>query len=151
MEILERFKVFGHKNITSTHRTTLEFTKEEHLTMNGNCILGIRSERGCGDLSEELKRELKTKSKFLIKLKINVVNSQEISQEIIDEFNGYGDPKLLLSDPFDMVFRKSDYICNRTILIKCTKASKDINREIVKFLKDSSHSMIVEIYKVEDN
>lgn len=149
MEILECFKVFGHKNIKSMHRTTLEFTKEEKLTVKGDCILGIRSERSCEDLSKELKCALKSKSKFLIRLRVDGV-ILGMSREIIDEFYGYGDPRLTLSDPNDMVFRKSDFICDRTIMVKCTKASRDIDREIVKYLRDGNNYMIVEIYKVED-
>ena len=37
------FEIKGHENVTSKHKKTLEFTKESHLTKNGDCIVGINS------------------------------------------------------------------------------------------------------------
>ncbi|TFG23775.1 MAG: DUF371 domain-containing protein, partial [Promethearchaeota archaeon] len=44
--------------------------------------------------------------------------------------------KLELSSRSDIVFRKSDYICGRTVLINCSKASNQINKEIITCLKE---------------
>jgi hypothetical protein len=78
----------------------------------------------------------------LVRLSIN---------DLFDEFYGYGHPKLLLTNQSDMVFRKSEYICDRTIMIKCTKASKDINRELIEILKNRNNKMTIEIFEIEDH
>ena len=33
----------GHKNILSLHQKTLEITKDDELTSNGDCIVGVLS------------------------------------------------------------------------------------------------------------
>ena len=37
------------------HPTTFEVTREVHLTKNGNCIIGVSSDKGCNSLSAEFK------------------------------------------------------------------------------------------------
>ena len=32
----------GHKNILSLHKKTIEITKDSQLTVNGDCIVGVR-------------------------------------------------------------------------------------------------------------
>ena len=54
-----------------------------------------------------------------------------------------------LLDKNDMVFRKSNFICDRTVLINCTKSSKEIKRELIEKLKDPGKklSIIFEIHE----
>ena len=52
--------------------------------------------------------------------------------DLIDCFYGYGSIDLVLLDKNDMVFRKSNYICERTVLINCTKSSNELNRDLVR-------------------
>ena len=138
-ELLEEFVVKGHENVKSTHATTLEFTMDSQLTPRGTCILGMESPKSCLNLKEETKHSLRTDKKFLVKLQ---------SSGFIDEFIGYGHPNLTLTHPHDMVFRKSTYICTRTIMIACSKAANDINRDIVNVLKNPSQQVTIQIYKI---
>ena len=126
MKILESISAHGHENIRCSHKSTIELTKENNLTKKGDCILGINSSKACIDLNSKLK-ELILKGK-----KINVIIKVD---EITDFFYGYGDSKLSLLDDKDIVFRKSDFICNRTILIKCNKASNELNQNLIEKLK----------------
>ena len=125
--LLEEFIVRGHENVLSTHESTLEFTNDSELTSRGTCILGLRSPIGCLNLKDRTKQLLRGDKKFLVKISIGSVT---------DEFIGYGHPNLTLTHPHDMVFRKSTYICNRTIMIACSKAAVDIKREIIQLLQD---------------
>ena len=62
---------FGHENIRSNHKNTIEITKESHLTTRGDCIIGVSANSSCADLPEELKNKLrdsKTHVRFLIKV-----------------------------------------------------------------------------------
>ena len=48
----------GHKNIVSLHEKTLEITKDQDLTINGDCIIGIDANLACRDLPENLKKNV---------------------------------------------------------------------------------------------
>ena len=138
----EKFEVYGHKNIRGTHKTTLEFTKDSNLSANGDCIIGIRSQLSCLNLSANTKFALQSGNKFLVRIAV---------KHLIDEFIGYGSPKLLLSNKEDIVFRKSNFICDRTIMILCTKAAKDISRNLINLLKDSETKITVEIFSITED
>ena len=118
----------GHKNILSNHKKTLEITKESHLTPRGDCIVGVNAKSSCADLPEELKNKLKnpdSKVKFSIKVGDDVF-----------EIEGSGHPDLILSHDEDTVIRKSDFICPRTLAVKCDKASDLLPRNMVTLLQD---------------
>ncbi|MBD3353918.1 MAG: DUF371 domain-containing protein [Candidatus Lokiarchaeota archaeon] len=136
---IDEFKVYGHKNVRGTHKSTLEFTRESFLTPKGDCILGIKSEKSCENLSARLKTLIQAGKKFLIRLSINGHQ---------DEFTGEGNEKLNLFDKEDLVFRKSNYKCNRTCLIKCSKAAVDIDREIINELQNPEGIMLVEVFSM---
>jgi len=60
-----------------------------------------------------------------------------------DEITAYGDEKLRLISRNSMVIRKSTYIDDRTLAIRADKAAKDINREIVKKLRDPNKKITI--------
>ena len=118
----------GHENIRSNHQKTIEITKESHLTPQGDCIVGVNATSSCADLPLELKKKLKnlnSKIKFSIR-----VGEHEFLLE------GKGHPQLILSHTKDIVIRKSDFICPRTLAIKCDKASDLLSRDMVTLLQD---------------
>ena len=123
--ILDEIIAYGHSNISCTHNTTIEITKDDYLTPTGTCILGIKASKACSNLSLILKKAILAEKK--IKVVIEVDNFS-------DYFYGYGNKSLTLSHERDMVFRKSNYICNRTVLIKCTKAARDLDRNLIDAL-----------------
>ncbi|MBU4202226.1 MAG: DUF371 domain-containing protein [Candidatus Altiarchaeota archaeon] len=53
-----------------------------------------------------------------------------------------GHHNLTLTHPTDMVVRKSDFICDRTLAIGADKASIDLDRELVEKLKRGSEVII---------
>jgi len=127
MRVREVFHAWGHSNIRATHRTTLEITREEHLTPRGDCIIAVKSEKGVSDLSPEVKRAVRCDSaKITLVLRL-----LDIEEAII----GRGSERLSLANPLSIVCRKSDYICPRTLMIGCDKAAIDISREMVEHLR----------------
>ena len=119
---------FGHENIRSNHKKTIEITKESHLTPRGDCIVGVNANSSCADLPQELKNKLKnskTNVHFLIK-----VGDDEFALQ------GRGHPDLILTHNDDIVLRKSDFICPRTLSVKCDKASDLVPREMVSNLQN---------------
>ena len=125
MKVLDIVYAYGHKNISCMHRTTIEITKDDHLTENGDCILAVGASKGCFNLNNELKNQIWKKNKIKVTLRVGSIE---------DSFFGFGSEKLKLVDESDIVFRKSDYICERTALINCNKASNQIDRKIITAL-----------------
>ena len=118
----------GHENIRSNHQKTIEITKESHLTPRGDCIVGVNATASCNDLPLELKNKLKDpNSRVTFTIKVD-------NHEFI--INGMGHSELILTHSEDIVLRKSDFICPRTLAIQCDKASDLLPREIVTLLQD---------------
>lgn len=119
---------FGHRNIRSLHKNTIEITKEPTLTPSGDCIIGINAKYGCDDIPEKIKDRLRIpNSKVVFSIIVN---------DYIFKINGCGHQDLICSDPNDIVLRKSDFVCPRTLAVKCNKASDSIPRELVQMLQD---------------
>ena len=122
----EKIIAEGHRNIRATHNTTLEITREDYLTPRGTCIIGIKANKAASDLSPKMKQLLKT-SGYRVYLFI-------IVREKMDFVEARSDPRLVLTNPYSIVIRKSDYIDDRTVAINANKAARDIDRAIVEYL-----------------
>ena len=118
----------GHKNVMSLHEKTTEITKDENLTTNGDCIIGVDAAISCIDLPEKMKKNIQNP-----KSKISFSIEAEGKKFII---YGNGSEKLTLKHVKDMVLRKSAFTCSRTVAINCDKASSDIPRDFVKILQN---------------
>lgn len=121
---------YGHPNVQSLHTRTIEITKDEHLTLRGDCIVGVRASKGCADLDQSLMRRLKA-NESVVKIEI-MVGDETFT------IRGGGDQRLSLLNPHDIVIRRSNFVCPRTMSVRCDKASSDVPREIVKILQDNS-------------
>lgn len=137
MRITERIEASGHPKIRANHPTTLEITKEEHLTEKGDCIIGICASKGCRDLSPQFSELLKT-DKTRVVVTIRAGNR-------IETILGRGSKELTLSHPKDLVARKSNYTCNRTIMIMADKAASDLDRQFVRNLHDPGTRIEIEL------
>ena len=127
-EIREVIFGCGHENIQATHKTTLEFTKETRLSKKGDCIVTVAADKALADLNAEFREKLrKPHAKLTIIIEAG---------ELVEQVNAYGSPQLMLIHPTDMVIRKSDYACNRTLAVYADKAAQDLSRELVEKLKD---------------
>ncbi len=131
----EIIKAYGHGNVLATHKTTLEFTKETHLTPRGDCIVAVGADKGLLELSENFKKSLKNE-KTRLSIKIKCGNLEET-------ITACGHPNLTLTHPTDMVVRKSDFICPRTLAIRADKAACDLNRKLVNKLEDGNDVEII--------
>jgi hypothetical protein len=141
MKITEIVDAYGHENILATHKTTFEITKESTLTKRGDCVIAVGATKGAKDLSSEFKEAMK---------------SEEVHITIAIEANGIrevvkarGSPQLLFTHPTDMVVRRSNYICGRTIAIEANKAARHISRELIEKVQNPSHTCKITL-TVED-
>ena len=131
-----KIKAKGHRNVLSLHKSTFEITKDRDLTLSGDCIIGLDIDKSMLDFPQDFKEKLaNSDTKVLIRL--NTPNAS-------DEICGWGHEDLTLDHPTDMVCRKSDFICSRTLMIKSDKAAVDLNRDLIEDLANGE-SMDVEI------
>jgi len=127
-EVSEVIFGFGHPNIQATHGATLEFTKEKHVSKNGDCILVVSADKGLADLSVEFRERLREPH-----AKLTIIIEADGTTEHIE---AHGSPKLPLTHPDEMVVRKSDFASDRTLAVHADKAAKDLSRALVEKLKN---------------
>ncbi len=119
---------YGHKNIRALHPKTIEITTEPDLTLNGDCIIGVNATCGCNDIPKQMKDLLRNpKSKILFTISV---------KDIFFKAKGTGHENLILTNPHDIVIRKSSFICPRTLAIRCNVASDAIPRKMIKILQN---------------
>jgi len=128
MKITEIVWAYGHKNILSNHKTTLEITKEETLTRCGDCIIAVKATKGAADLHPKFK-EIANKENAQLTITIETNGMKEI-------IRARGSPRLTFTNPKDILIRKSKYVCDRTVAIGADKAAWDLSRNLVEKLKD---------------
>jgi len=121
------FIVKGHPNITSKHKTTLEFTKDPDISIRADCIIGVKSQVSMDNIPQEIVDSIKEDNK-LITLRLETENA-------VYTIRGYGHHELTLDHPTDMVSRKSDFKCSRTLMINADKAAIDLKTELINDLK----------------
>ena len=132
------FKIMakGHENVLSLHKSTFEITKDNDLSLSGDCIIGLDIDKSMEDFPEEFKEKLANDdTKVIVELK---------TPNASDTIEGYGHHDLTLSHPTDIVCRKSTFVCSRTLMIKSNKAAIDLNRDLIKDLANGE-SMEVNI------
>ena len=129
----------GHKNVLSLHKKTVEITKDPHLTVNGDCIIGVNADLACIDLPEKFKKKAQNSNSEII-FTIKVGSSSFI-------IHGKGSEKLTLKHKNDIVLRKSAFVCSRTLAINCDMASDDIPRTMIKKLQkpNTTGKMVIEV------
>ena len=132
-ELKEIILAKGHKNILATHPTTLELTKEDEVSRNGDCIIAVSADRAMASFSTEFKKKLleeNTRLTILIE-----------AGDVVETVTALGSPNLTLVHPTQMVVRKSNYISGRTLAIKADKASADLSRDLVEKLKNPAQKV----------
>ena len=118
----------GHPNVLSTHAKTIEITKAPTLSLRGDCIIGVNANKACSDLKPSL-RNLLQQPNLLVKIDLEV-------SDLSFTIDGRSDPRLSLLNDHDIVIRKSNFACPRTLAISCDKSSSDIPRDLVYLLRN---------------
>jgi hypothetical protein len=126
MEAQEIIRCRGHPLVLGTHPTTFEVTCEDHLTKNGNCIIGIAADKGCAGLSPAFKAVLTHDDAVLV--------TRLSTDGIVTEVRSRGSSRLTLDHPTDMVWRKSMFVCGRTIGIQSGMSGLTLPRNLMENL-----------------
>lgn len=134
MEAQETIRARGHPLVLGTHPTTFEVTSEDHVTINGNCIIGIAADKGCLGLSPAFKSVLAHDEAVLV--------TRIDCGGVVAEIRSRGSSQMMLNHPTDLVWRKSTFVCGRTIGILSDTVARTLPRNLISNLV-SGKEMIV--------
>ena len=123
-----KIKTKGHKNVSSLHKSTFEITKDQEIGPTADCIIGVAMDNSMNDFTNEFKSKIAN-----INTKVTVILDTENGY---DEIVGFGHENLTLTHPTDIVCRKSDYTCSRTLMINANKAARDLDLNLIEDLKN---------------
>ncbi len=126
MEAQEIIQCRGHPLVSGNHPTTFEVTAESHLTSTGDCIIGIAADKGCAGLSAEFKNVLSHDDARLL--------TRLMCGEVTIEIHSRGSSQFTLSHPTDMVWRRSTFVCGRTIGILSDHVAATLPEDLIKNL-----------------
>lgn len=118
---------YGHENIRAEHKSTFEITKDKELTKAGTCIIGINADKGADDLNENFKKILSDDR--------SILNTTLIIKNIKYSILSCGSSKMTLTHQADSVWRRSNFVCPRTIGIYSDISAVSIPKEIINLLK----------------
>jgi len=110
MKIVELITARGHENIQGTHRTTFEVTKDLKLTKKGDCIIAVGADKALVDLKPSFKEALRKEH-----AKLSILIEAGGAKELV---KASGSRRLRLTHLTDMVVRKSEFVCDRTLAIR---------------------------------
>ena len=120
------FVAYGHENIIGKHKTTVEITSENTLTLQGTCIIGVRMSQKLCDLSDDIKKMVKSeRTRIHLKMKVD---------DECEEVVGYGSPRLTYESSISMVARTSSFECGRTLMVKADKAASALSSKFIALL-----------------
>jgi hypothetical protein len=116
----------GHPLVLGTHPTTFEVTREDHLTKNGNCIIGIAADKGCAGLSAEFK--------WVLARDDAILSTRLECGGVVADIASRGSARMTLDHPTDMVWRRSTFVCGRTIGIHSDLVAATLPEELIRNL-----------------
>ena len=135
MRFDEKLFAWGHLQITGSHRTTFEVTRDVNLSSRGDCVIAVAATKGANGLSSAFKRLARDRrTQITIVLEVDGVR---------DEVMGWGHPQLTLSHPEDIVVRRSAFTCPRTIMVHANKAARDLSRSLIRRLRNPQQQIQV--------
>ena len=126
----EYLTAHGHPNVTATHRTTFEITREHELSVAGSCIIAVGADKGAADLSRRFCDALRVPGAVL-ETRLDCDGQMFLVRS-------RGDPGLTLSHQTDLVWRRSSFTCNRTIGVCSDGTAQTVPREMVALLREGS-------------
>jgi hypothetical protein len=130
MEAEERITCRGHPLVRATHPTTFEVTAEGHLTRQGDCIIGVQADRGARSLSPGFRRVLADDRAVLV--------TRLTAGGFAAKVRGRGSSRMTLDHPADLVWRRSSFVCERTVAILCDHTAATLPRDLVRALREGA-------------
>jgi hypothetical protein len=132
--ISETVRARGHRNVTATHRSTFEVTRDPEIGPAADCIIAVAADKSAASLSESFKKAAASDDAQITA----VIRCGGHS----DTVTGRGSSQMTFTDGHSMVFRVSNYVCGRTVMIYADKAAKSLDRGLVVALASGKDAAI---------
>jgi hypothetical protein len=142
MKAIERFRCYGHHNVCGKHLTTFEITMDPALTPKGDCIIAVASEKGASDLSPEFRKVMAIPGARL--------TTSLCCGGITVTVRSLGSPELTFDHPSDMVWRRSTFVCGRTVGISSDYVAATLPGELITALSGGSVMDVEMVAEVPD-
>ncbi|NYT05486.1 MAG: DUF371 domain-containing protein [Methanomicrobiales archaeon] len=130
MEIRESVTCRGHANVSGTHKTTFEITAEPFCTPAGSCILGVAANTGAAGLPDAFKE-------LLARDDARLVTRFSVGTETFT-VTAQGSGRMTLDHPTDLVWRRSSFVCGRTVGICADQTALSFPRRIIRLLQEGA-------------
>lgn len=127
MSVTEIIHCRGHKNVLGLHKSTFEITKETELSPKGDCIIAVGADKGAVDLSPEFRQAVADDTAVLR----TTLTCGELSVTILSQ----GASGITLTHPTDLVWRRSAFVCPRTIAVYSDHTASLLPRELIAALQ----------------
>jgi hypothetical protein len=124
----------GHPRITALHRSTFEVTCDAEISEAADCIIAVGADKGAASLSDEYKMEAARDDTF--------ITCTIASGGFRDMVTGWGSKDMAFTAGDSMVFRVSNYVCGRTVMIYADKPAARLDRNLIKALRAENKAII---------
>jgi len=124
----------GHSNVTALHPSTFEITRDREISIAADCIIAVGADKGAADLSEAF-RAAAADDNTMITATISCGGFTET-------VSGWGCSKLSFAEKNSMVFRVSNFVCDRTVMIGADKPAARLNRGLASALAAGKEATI---------
>jgi len=135
--MIYKFHAHGHPNILGTHKTTLEFTKDEDVSLRGDCIIGVRADFELSKLKDFIRNAKNNEVKITIRTMPK--KHREIQDTILAQINPDFD------DDKELVIRKTDFVSERTFATGSNKVAFELKRDLINYLKERGNRISIVI------
>ncbi len=135
--LIEVVHARGHPNITGTHRSTFEVTRDSEVSTSGDCIIAAGADKGAASLSEAFKKAAASDDAF--------ITCTIEAGGVKDTVTGWGSKAMTFTVEDSLVFRVSDYVCGRTVMVHADKPAARLDRRLVRALAEGNKALI-ELY-----
>ncbi|MFC7155509.1 DUF371 domain-containing protein [Halomarina halobia] len=129
-ERVVRVRARGHEHVLAEHESTFEVTSDDWLTPAGDCIVGVEADRVPSDLDPAFVEACRAADATVAATLAAGGREQTVT--------GRGHPDLTFADDRSMVFRTSDYVDDRTVMVAADAAAADLDRDLVAALADGA-------------
>jgi len=132
--IVDKITAWGHPEITSRSEMKIGISKEGEPVDDKDAIIGVKANKSCEDLNENLKNYLKLGLKLKITISVD---------DIKDVVIAHGSPILELSDKNTIIIDRGDFIDNRTMAILSNKSANDLKKELKEKIKGKNTKITI--------
>ena len=120
--------------MTALHPSTFEVTRDAGITTTADCIIAVGADKGAATLSEAFKGAAACDDA--------IITARIACDGFTEVVTGWGSAKMTFTEPDSMVFRVSDFVCGRTVMINADKPAARLGRGLVSALAEGKEAVI---------